>query len=343
MERVSSITVPRCILNGIEAEDVKAIQLHGFADASKVAYGANVYIWLTTSNAHSSHLLASKTRVAPLKEETIPRLELMAALTLANLITSVYEALNCTLKIDGVFNWIDSQIVWWCINGESKQFKQFVQNRVQKIRSLWSKEHWRYCPSELNPSDIASRGAKGSDIASSDLWWKGAPFVEKEEDQWPSLPNCPISESTVSDGATKELRKEISSVVTASVQVSQNISEVIQPDKFSSLNKLIRVTALVLKFIKRIKRSTETHPDISAQEMNASKTLWLKEVQTKFEEKEKSSSIWEQLGVFKDEAGVLRCKGRIQNSSVPYSVKFPILLPRKQHFTRLVILQSQWS
>ena len=241
---------------------------------------------------------------------------------------------------DGVFNWIDSQIVWWWINGESKQFKQFVQNRVQKIRSLWSKEHWRYCPSELNPSDIASRGAKGSDIASSDLWWKGAPFVEREEDQWPSLPNCPISESTVSDGATKELRKEISSVVTVSVQVFQSISEVIQPDKFSSLNKLIRVTALVLKFIKRIKRSTETHPDISAQEMNASKTLWLKEVQTKFEEKEKSSSIWEQLGVFKDEAGVLRCKGRIQNSSVPYSVKFPILLPRKQHFTRLVIMQS---
>ena len=201
-------------------------------------------------------------------------------------------------------------------------------------------EHWRYCPSELNPSDIASRGAKGSDIASSDLWWKGAPFVEKGEDQWPSLPNCPISESTVSDGATKQLRKEISNVVTVSVQVSQSISEVIQPDKFSSLNKLIRVTALVLKFIKRIKRSTETHPDISAQEMNASKTLWLKEVQTKFEEKEKSSSIWEQLGVFKDKAGVLRCKGRIQNSSVAYSVKFPILLPRKQHFTRLVIMQS---
>ena len=117
----------------------------------------------------SSHLLASKTRVAPLKGETIPRLELMATLTLANLVTAVYEVLSCTLKIDAVFNWIESQIFWWWINGESK-------------RSLWSKEHWRYCPSELNPGDIASRGAKSSDIASSDLWWKGAPFLEEDKD-----------------------------------------------------------------------------------------------------------------------------------------------------------------
>ena len=71
--------------------------------------------------------------------------------------TAVYKALACTVKIGAVFNWIDSQIVWWWINGESKQFKQFVQNRVTKIRSLWSKEHWGYCPSELNPSHCLAR------------------------------------------------------------------------------------------------------------------------------------------------------------------------------------------
>ena len=128
--------------------------------------------------------------------------------------------------------------------------------------------------------------------------------------------------------------------MTVSVQVSQSISEAIKPDRFSSLSKLVRVTALVLKFIKRIKRGPETHPEISAEEVNAAKILWYKEVQTKLEENEKSSSIWEQLGVSKDEDGVLRCKGRIQNSSLPYSVKFPILLLRKQHFTKLVIMQS---
>ena len=86
-----------------------------------------LHVTTTTSDGHYSHLLASKTRVAPLKAETIPRLELIACLTLAPLITAVYKALVWTIEVDAVINWTDSQIVWWWINGESKQFKQFVQ------------------------------------------------------------------------------------------------------------------------------------------------------------------------------------------------------------------------
>ena len=94
----------------------------------------------------------------------------MACLTLTLLITAVYKALAGTTEVVAVINCNDSQIVWWWINGESKQFKQFVQNQVENIRSLWSKEHWRFCPSELKPSDITSRGSKASDLVSSALW-----------------------------------------------------------------------------------------------------------------------------------------------------------------------------
>ena len=344
IEGVSSFTIPRCIMDGIEAEQVKCIQLHGFADASRIAYGTNVYVRVTTSDGQYSHLLASKTRVAPLKGETIPRLELMACLTLALLITAVYKAMACTIEVDAVINWTDSQIVWWWINGESKQFKQFVQNRVENIRSLWSKEHWRYCPSDLNPSDIASRGSKAFDLVSSDLWWKGAPFLEKEERQWPNVPNCPITEEKVTSEAGKELKvgdaTKTSSFMTASSKVSQSVSEVIQSERFSSFSRLIRVTALVLKFICKVKRSMETQPDLNMQEVIAAEHLWYKEMQMKLDKKEKSSIVWEQLGVFKDADGVLRCKGRIQNCSLSYSAKFPVLLPRKQYFTQLVIRQS---
>ena len=93
------------------------------------------------------------------RDEAIPRLELMAALTLANLIKTVSEALIFTIKIDAVFNWISSQIVWCWIQGDSRCFKPFVQNRVQKIRRLWVKELCRYFHTHFNPSDIASRGA----------------------------------------------------------------------------------------------------------------------------------------------------------------------------------------
>ena len=265
----------------------------------------------------------------------------MAALTLANLMTAVHETLTCTMKIDAVFNWTESQIVWWWINREFKQFKLFVQNRIQKIRSLWSKDHWRHCPSESNPADIASRGSKSSVLAHSDLWWKGAPFLKEGKVQWPHLPDNPIGESTVLEEVTKELRRkpEISNVMTVSVQCFQNISEVICPERFSSLSKLVRVTALVLKFIQRLKRKIET-TEISMKDQNIVTNLCYKDVQAKLEEKEKSSSTWDQLGVFKDANGLLRCKGRIQNSSLPYSTKHPILVSRKQHFTKLVIMQS---
>ena len=79
--------------------------------------------------------------------------------------------------------------------------------------------------------------------------------------------------------------------MTVSVQRSQNISEFIQPERLSSLSKLVRVTVLVLKFIQRIKK-TETH-DISMEDMNVAKNLWYKEVQTKLEEREKPGSTSE--------------------------------------------------
>ena len=84
--------------------------------------------------------------------------------------------------------------------------------------------------------------------------------------------------------------------MTVSVQCFQNISEVICPERFSSLSKLVRVTALVLKFIQRLKRKIET-TDISMVNQNIATNLWYKDVQAKLEEKEKSSSTWDQLGV----------------------------------------------
>ena len=182
-----------------------------------------------------------------------------------------------------------------------------------------------------------------SDLVSSDLWWKGAPFLEKEERQWPNVPNCPITGEKVTSEAEKELKvgdaTKTSSFMTASSKVSQSVSEVIQPETFSSFSRLIRVTALVLKFIRKVKRSMETQPDLNMPEIIAAEHMWYKEMQKKLDE-ERSSTVWEQLGVFKDADGVLRCKGRIQNCSMPYSAKFPVLLSRTQYFTQLVIRQS---
>ena len=75
----------------------------------------------------------------------------------------------------------------------------FVWNRVQPIRSLWIKELCRYFPADLNPSGIALRGAKSSEIASNDLWWKRPPFLVEEEGQWPCLPTSTNNGNTNDD------------------------------------------------------------------------------------------------------------------------------------------------
>ena len=182
------------------------------------------------------------------------------------------------------------------------------------------------------------RGAKSSDFVSNDLWWKGAPFLEKEKDQWPSPPNCPLGKGTLSEETTKKSKKEdadgISQVMTVLVQAPEKISKVVQPERFSSLSKLIRVTALVL-----IKRVSEMHLNVSPQEMNAAKSLRYKDVQKKLYDRERSSSTWEQLGIFKDKDGVLRCKGRSFQSCYQGSSTSQDKLLHESHEKR----EKQWG
>ena len=176
MSKVSCIEIPRCLISEFR-NDIKSVQLHGCADASKVAYAANIYIHLETSESVTSNLLTAKTKVAPLKVKSIPCLELLSGVILSKLITSVSEALQETIRIDSVVCWLDSQVALWWIYGDTKEFKQFVQNQAKKIRSLVNKELWMFCPSELNPSDIGSRGVKCSDLLNNELWWNGPPFL----------------------------------------------------------------------------------------------------------------------------------------------------------------------
>ena len=82
LKRVETITLNRCVYSGV-GEEIQSCELHGFGDASERAYCAMVYFVCRASTAVYVQLLAAKTRVAPLKALTIPRLELMSALMLA--------------------------------------------------------------------------------------------------------------------------------------------------------------------------------------------------------------------------------------------------------------------
>ena len=91
--------------------------LHGFGDASKRAYCTVLYLVTHQVSGIYVQLLTSKTRVAPLKEMTIPGLELTSARILAQLTEMVHDALEHRVKLASTNLWPDSMTaLYWIEN-----------------------------------------------------------------------------------------------------------------------------------------------------------------------------------------------------------------------------------
>lgn len=133
------------------------VELHGFCDSSLEVYCAVVYIRIVSSTGVTVKFLSSKTRVAPLKSLTIPRLELLGCLLLTNLLNECKIALHKKVKIDEMFCWSDSEVSLYWINGKEKTWKPWVENRVVKIRNVVDRDCWFHVSGKLNPADGPTR------------------------------------------------------------------------------------------------------------------------------------------------------------------------------------------
>ena len=153
-----------------------SFELHGFCDASEAAYAAVVYFRTLDSkgNPHVS-LITSKTKVAPIKRLTIPRLELCGAHLLARLLHHIQRIFNVPIK--DVHAWTDSTIVLGWIVGDPRRFKTFVGNRVSELIDYVPPECWRHVDGVDKPSDCASQGLLPSELLKHDLWWNGPKWL----------------------------------------------------------------------------------------------------------------------------------------------------------------------
>ena len=172
LEGVTALSLPRCYFQGIQ-DNVVSCSLHGFGDASSKAYAAFIYLHVTTTIGGYVKLVASKSRVARVKELTLPRLELLAALVLTRLITHVKEALELDVTITNMTCWTDSRVTLFWIKGEEREWKHFVQNRVNGVPG----SRWQHCDGKDNPADIPSRGLSPVELSKCPLWKEGPKWL----------------------------------------------------------------------------------------------------------------------------------------------------------------------
>jgi hypothetical protein len=322
------IHIKRCYYTDI-TESITSQQLYGFCDASKGAYAAVVYLLICTENDQIVRFVTSKTRVAPRQGQTIPRLELLSALLLSRLITSVAQCLRDDVKLDKPICYTDSQVALHWIWGTDKVWKQFVQNRVNEIRSLTDVSSWKHCSGEDNPADIPSRGASGESLFSNVIWFNGP--------AWLCDSNKFVGQDVpVPDECLSELKSECVEQTCGmlTLNTADGISQLIDVTKYNDLYHLLRLTRLVYRFVRVISKNTRWSV---VQELIKAELEWVKDAQIILIN-DKNFPLWKkQFKLFIDDDGIWRCGGRLANIDAPYTTRFPALLPRTHHFTKLIV------
>ncbi|XP_046581531.1 uncharacterized protein LOC124288973 [Haliotis rubra] len=322
LERLSGVHTTRYVKPTDAAGEP---ELHLFADARSQVYGACAYArWSTSDDSADVRLIASKSRVAPLKQSTIPRLELMAALLAPRLARTSYIEMKMKPQ---VFLWTDPQIVLHWLKTESSKRKAFVGVRVSEIQSEWNPNQWFYVPTRENPANDLSRGLKVQDVGKR--WFQGPEFLAQPREQWPKQKVTETSEYTEEDKVSRPcfaFKRDYSMTL-------------MNGERYSSWPRLARVTAYCLRFIQNLKRRFDDQDlldgSLSPEEITSAEMYWIKQAQ-------KDLGDWTEtcadLSPFKKD-NIVHVGGRLRKSALSYDEVHPILIP-SGHVAMLILREA---
>ncbi|XP_039436949.1 uncharacterized protein LOC120418570 [Culex pipiens pallens] len=298
---LSSVRFARCVV----IPNATSVQLHCFSDASTKAYGGCVYV--RSENAKGEvmvRLLASKSRVAPLKVQTIPRLELCGAVLVAQLFKVLREALD--IPVDAYF-WTDSTcVLCW----------------LGSIPTTWNV------------------GISPQDIVDNEFWWFGPDWLRLSPEHWPNAESTAEDENAETERRRSVTANTVSVVQEFNDLYFSKFSSypklIRQTAVWLRLMKLLRtpssdrtsgfLTTAELKeaenvLIRRVQM--ESFAD-EIKALSARKTVAVK-----------SPLRW--YNPYLDQDNIIRVGGRLQHSDEPEDAKHPAVLPARHRFTRLIL------
>ncbi|XP_018314710.1 uncharacterized protein [Mycetomoellerius zeteki] len=270
---------------------------------------------------------------------TIPRLELAGAVLVTKLVKHLLQVFN-QYSIS-VYLWTDSTVAYtWIINHPSR-WKDFVHNRVCYIQEALPQAQWGLVSGRENPADLATRGLTLMQLAEREFWWNGPAWLLEPPDCWSQKPTTFEKEEVIEERSRN--------ILTTRVTSTENWDLL---HRYSSLTRLVRITALCQRAINRFKgisNSSLLHP-ITTTELQVAKLFWVKHVQASAFSQELQLLSTEQplplshplnrLTPFRDHEGILRVGGRLQASSLDMEAKHPAILPRHSPLSQLIIADA---
>lgn len=326
---LNHLQIPRYISEG----DIDSMEIHGFSDASQEAYGACIYVRTTDKNGQLHiRLVCAKSRVAPVKIQTIPRLELCGALILAQLASKVKASFK--RNINRSYFWTDSTVTLHWIKTHANLLQTFVGNRVSQIQHLTQPHEWHYISTKQNPADLLSRGVSPRELTTHQRWWFGPDWLKNDKQEWPtSFPDF--------NEEIPELKR------TSVIHVATTTQPIINVEKFSNLKRLQRTMAYCIRFIRNCKSKLSRNiGSLQPDELSQAMDILVGLSQTKcFAEERKllekggiipNKSSLQSLSPFLDSKGLIRVGGRLQLADCIDSRKHPFILSGRDDLTKLI-------
>ncbi|XP_062713212.1 uncharacterized protein LOC134290169 [Aedes albopictus] len=342
---LDQIKIPRSYFPHHSAKDIVSLQLHVYVDASEEAYACVGYLRAVFPDEIKVALVGAKSKVAPLKAHSIPRLELMAAVIGVRLAKSILN--GHSLMIEKVSYWSDSKTVLAWINSDHRNYRQFVACRVGEILSKSKAEDWRWVPTKKNVADDATKWGNGPHLSANSRWFRGEEELYLPEELWTT------STYSTNETTNEELRSCL-------IHRGAIIVQFVEWERYSNWKRLHRTIGHVHRYVRNLRRKVnkeQLHNGPLTQEelVKAEATIFrwiqterypdeataLDSVEGKQSNRqvrlEKSSTI-RKLSPYLDEAGVIRSDSRIVAAAfASYDTRCPIVLPKDHRVTRMLV------